>query len=72
MKSHYKTNALEQREHGNKRNSPHNYSYDQILSVHKFLINYAEENAILLPGHGHGHKCDDIKLLPSSRIKKVL
>ena len=72
VKSHYQTNGLEQREHGNKRNSPHNYSYDRIISVHKFLINYAEENAILLPGRIPGHKRDDIKLLPSSRSKKVL
>ncbi|XP_065897718.1 uncharacterized protein [Dysidea avara] len=40
MKSHYKANGLEQRKHGNKRSSPHNYSY----VVLKFLINYAEEN----------------------------
>jgi len=70
VKSHYKTNGLEQREHGNKRNSPHNYSYDQILAVHKFLINYAEDNAILLPGRVPGHKRDDIKLLPSNCSKK--
>jgi len=72
VKQHFQTKGLEQREHGNKNNSPHNYSYDRIVSVHKFLSNYAEENAILLPGRIPGHKRDDIKLLPSSRSKKVL
>ena len=70
VKSHYQTNGLEQREHGNERNSPHNYSYDRTISVHKFLINYAEENAILLPGCIPGHKHGGFAL--SSHSKKVL
>ena len=37
VKQHFLT-----REHSNK-NSPHNYSYDRIVSVHKFLSNYAEK-----------------------------
>ena len=37
----------------------------------KFLQNYAEENALLLPGRIPGYKRDDIKLLPSSRSKRV-
>ena len=41
------------------------------LHVVKFLQNYAEQNAILLPGCLPNYKKDDIKLLPSRCSKKV-
>ena len=71
LKSHYKDNGMEQRDHGNHKRLPHNYAHQSIIGVHKFLNNYAEENAILLPGCIPGHKRDNIKLLPSNRSKKV-
>ena len=40
-------------------------------NVTRFLQNYAEKNAILLPGRIPGYKRDDIKILPSSQSKKV-
>ena len=42
-----------------------------ITNMGKLLENYAEENASLLPGRIPNYKRDDIKLLPSSRSKKV-
>jgi len=39
--------------------------------VVKFLQNFAETNAILLPGRIPGYKRDDVQLLPSSMMKKV-
>jgi len=45
--------------------------YSTKAHVVKFLQNYAEENALLLPGRIPGCKRDDINLLPSSRSKKV-
>ena len=35
----------------------------------QFVLRYAEENAILLPGRIPGYKCDDVQLLPSSTTK---
>ena len=58
--------------YGNTKRLPHNHLTDAVITnVTKFLKNYAEGNAILLPGRIPGHKRDDIKLLPSSRSKKV-
>ena len=73
VRESYLTNGLETRLHGNSKRLPHNHlGHDVITNVTKFLKNYAEENAILLPGRIPGHKRDDIKLLPSSRSKKVI
>ena len=72
LKESYLTNGLETRIHGNKKQLPHNkMTHRAITNVVKFLQNYAEENAILLPGRMPGYRRDDIKLLPSSRSKKV-
>ena len=72
VRDSYLTNGLETRVHGNTKRLPHNHlTHAMITNVTDFLKNYAEENAILLPGRIPGHKRDDIKLLPSSRSKKV-
>ena len=72
VKEHYLANGLETRTHGNKKRLPHNASSPETINnVVTFLQNYAEENAILLPGRIPSHKRDDIKLLPSSRSKRV-
>ena len=72
VKEHYLANGLETRSHGNKKRLPHNASSPETINnVVTFLQNYAEENAILLPGRIPSHKRDDIKLLPSSRSKRV-
>ena len=65
-------NGLETRVHGNTKRLPHNHlTHAVITNVTKFLKNYAEENAILLPGRIPRYKRNDIKLLPSSHSKKV-
>ena len=72
LKESYLANGLETRVHGNRKRLPHNQmTHRAITNVVKFLENYAEENAILLPGRIPSYKRDDIKLLPSSRSKKV-
>ena len=72
VRDSYLTNGLETRLHGNTKRLPHNHlAHAVITNVTEFLKNYAEENAILLPGRIPGHKRDDIKLLPSSHSKKV-
>ena len=72
LKDSYLANGLETRIYGNRKWLPHNQmTYRAITNMVKFLENYAEENAILLPGQIPNYKRDDIKLLPSSRSKKV-
>lgn len=72
VKEHYLSNGLETRVHGNRKRLPHNYiSIEAVNKIVKFLQNYTEENAILLPGRIPGYKRDDIKLLPSSCSKTV-
>ena len=72
IKKNFLEYGLETRVHGNSRIRPHNaLSWDIVLNIVKFICNYAEQNAILLPGRIPTHKRDDIKLLPSSDSKKV-
>ena len=55
--------------HSNSKRLPHNHLGHAVITY--VIKNYTEENAILLPGRIPRHKRDDIKLLPSSRSKKV-
>ena len=72
IKKNFLEYGVEMRVHGNSRIRPHNVlSWDMVLNIVKFICNYAEQNAILLPGHIPTHKRDDIKLLPSSDSKRV-
>ena len=51
--------------------TPHNTtSLSDVENVVRFILNYAEENAILLPGRIPGYKRDDLQLLPSSTTKR--
>ena len=72
LKLHYIGAGLKAHIHGNTKRAPkHNLPYSTKKHVAKFLENYAEENALLLPGRIPGYKRDDIKLLPSSQSKWV-
>ena len=72
IKKHYLENGMESRVHKNTKRLPsRTASYEDILALVKFLQNYAETNAILLPGRIPSYKRDDLKLLPSSTTKKV-
>ena len=72
IKRHYMENGMEPQVHKNTKWLPiKTASYEDILALVKFLQNYAETNAILLPGRIPGYKWDDLKLLPSNTSKKV-
>ena len=63
---------MEPRVHKNTKWLPNKKaSYKDILPLVKFLQNYTETNAILLPGRIPCYKRNDLKLLPSSTTKKV-
>ncbi|XP_065901333.1 uncharacterized protein [Dysidea avara] len=72
IRSHYLECGMTPRVHGNTKCLPHNaMPFDVINAAVKFLQNYAEQHAILLPGRIPGYKRDNMKLLPSSSSKKV-
>ena len=67
---HYRTNGLTLRIHGNKKRLPSSAcSAESIERVVKFIMNVAEDQALLLPGRVPGFKRIDVKLLPSSLTK---
>ena len=69
LKKNYHENGLAARIHGNTKNLHHSYSLNDYLRVRLFIENYAEENAVLLPGRIPGYKCTKIVLLPSAESK---
>ena len=72
LKKHYIACGLTTRQHSNKRRRPHNaLSFAEIKRLVKFIENYAEDHAILLPGRIPGYKRDNLQLLPSNTTKKV-
>ena len=69
IKASYLASDLTTRTHGNTKRRPKNaLKIDEIKNL-TFLYNYAEKNAILLPGCIPGYKRDTIQLLPSSTTK---
>ena len=70
MKS-LKEDGLTPRIHGNTKRKPHNtLSFASVEYVVRFLLNYTEQNSLLLPGRVPGYSRTDIKLLPSSVSKR--
>ena len=71
VKASFLASGLTTRQHGNTRRLPkHAMKLDEVKNFVTFVTNYAEKNAILLPGRIPGYKQDDIQLLPSSTTKK--
>lgn len=59
------------RVHGNTRRLPaHTLTLKSVEYVVRFLLNYCEQNGLLLPGRVPGYSKSDIKLLPSSVSKR--
>ena len=72
VKASFIVNGLTTRRHGNSKHLPHNaLTFEENTNVVTFLHNYAEANAILLPGRIPGYKRDDVVLLPSCTSKRV-
>ena len=70
---HYHKNGLSLRVHGNKnRLLRSTSSAETVEQVVKFILNTAEEQALLLPGRVPGFKRIDVKLLPSNLTKHGL
>ena len=72
LKASYLATGLTTRIHGNVRRVPkHALKLHEVKNLVTFLSNFAEKNAILLPGRIPGYKHDDLQLLPSNTTKKV-
>ena len=64
LKASYLATGLTLRVHGNTKRLPkHALKLDEVKLLVTFLHNYAEKNAILLPGRIPGYKRDDLQLL---------
>ena len=71
LAKHLKEDGLTPRVHGNTHNRPkHSLTFESTEFVVRFLLSYAEQNALLLPGRVPGYSRSDIKLLPSSVSKR--
>ncbi len=69
IKSSWLENGLHPHQH--QHTTPHNVtSLSDVQQVVRFILNYAEDNAILLPGRIPGYKRDDMQLLPSLVTKR--
>ena len=67
----FQSHGLATQSHGNLKRSPaHALSLSATEFIARFLLNYAEQNALLLPGRVPGYSRSDIKLLPSSVSKR--
>ena len=72
LKASYLATDLMARVHGNTKHQRKNVlRIEDIKNLLTFLSNYAENKAILLPGHIPGYQRDTTQLLPSSTINKV-
>ena len=71
MRRSFLNNGIQQRTHGNFNRLPHNgFMTNELKNIVMFLQNYAETNAILLPGRIPGYKRSDVQLLPTHLTKK--
>ncbi|RUS90967.1 hypothetical protein EGW08_001271 [Elysia chlorotica] len=70
---HYKAKGVEARSHKNSKRLPkHALSYEDTRRVVDFILNYAEIQAIHLPGRTAKHWITDIQLLPTSCTKPMV
>ena len=73
LRDNYLTHGLVPRLHGHTgRVAPNALVLDEVQAIITFVLQYAETNAILLPGRIPGYKRDDLQILPSSTTKKAV
>ena len=73
IKQSYLKYGLEPITHGNTFHQPsHAFTTTELQHITTFLTNFAEANAILLPGRIPGYKRSDIQLLPTQFTKREI
>ena len=69
----FKCTGLQPRTHGNTSRLPHNaLSFSSTQFFVRFMFNYAEQHALLLPGRVPEYRRSDLQLLPSSVSKRAI
>ena len=72
-KSSYLSQGMVSRVHGHTGHVPPNaLVLEDMQNIVKFILQYAESNAILLPGRVPGYKKDDIQIFPSSITRRAV
>ena len=73
IKAHYISMGVVSRIHGNTGRTPtHALVMEDVKYIITFVAQYAEANAILLPGRIPGYKRSDIQILPYSTTKRAI
>ena len=73
IRARYLSEGLVPRIHGHSgRTAPNALVLEDVRGIITFIMQYAETNAILLPGRIPGYKRDDIQLLPSNTTKRAV
>ena len=73
IKQCYLCEGVVPRTHGHTgRTAPNALVKEDVQQIISFVTQYAETNAILLPGRVPGYKRDDIQLLPSTTTKQAV
>jgi len=68
---HYQSDGLTSRVHGNKGRLPHNtFPFDCKKHIKDFILSYAEDHALPLPGRIPGYRDESILLISSAESKK--
>ena len=69
LKQFYMTHGIypRKKKSGGRRKTALNFA--EITRVTRFIINFAEQHSIILPGRIPGFKRDDVKVLPSCETK---
>lgn len=67
----YRDNGLipQKKKAGDRIVSERTLSFDDYTHIYHFIDNYAEDNALVLPGRVPGFKRGDLRLLPSANTK---
>ena len=73
LKKHVREFGIVPRQHKFYNRQPHNaFTIEDRKIIVTFIINYAEQHGVSLPGKIPGFKRDDIKVLPCSQTKKYV
>jgi len=70
VKKQFLCEGINPKQHGNVHRAASRANFEKRLNARNFIQNFAENNALVLPGRLPNYKNPDLKLLPSSMSKK--
>jgi len=72
VKKRFLLDGVSPKQHGNVHQKSHSANFDKRLAARNFIQNFAENNALVMPGRLPNYKNPNLKLLPSSMTKKYV